>query len=195
MVPGAGPQMICQERPLSHGPVLALDQPRSSWFESVALARRRHLDLARLSNHGDVREQWISTEHSQGLRGRRSTNTEPEVLLRRALHALGARFCLHRRIAKGCTPDIVFPGRRLAVFVDGDFWHGCPAHRPNRDPSGPNREMWRAKFEATKARDERANTIAEDAGWTVIRVWECEVRQDPVATARRVLDAAAPETA
>lgn len=144
------------------------------------------------SDNGLVAERWIATQHSAGLSGRRSKDTQPELLLRRALHAAGARFRLHRRLTRGCTPDIVLPGRRLAVFVDGDFWHGCPKHRPNRDPRGPNREMWRAKFEATKARDERATVLAQEAGWTVVRVWECEVREDPVATAHRVLAAATP---
>lgn len=134
-------------------------------------------------------ERWIPTSRSASLSGRKSRDTAPEVLLRKALHAEGARFRLHRRIAKGCTPDIVMPGRGLAVFVDGDFWHGCPAHNPVREPSGPNRSMWIAKFEATRARDVRATVVAEEAGWTVVRLWECEIRADPGLAARRVLRA------
>lgn len=132
---------------------------------------------------------WVSTASSSHLRGRKSANTEPEVLLRRALHAAGARFRLHRRLAKGCTPDLVLPGRRIAVFVDGDYWHGCPEHFPSRDVRGPNAALWTEKFAATRARDQRATALAEREGWTVVRVWECEVRQAPEAAAARVLAA------
>src|SRR4051794_37476817 len=75
---------------------------------------------------------WVKTDRSRALSGRRSKDTAPEVALRKALHAAGARFRLHRRIVKGCTPDLVLPGRAVAVFVDGDFWHGCPVHFPDR---------------------------------------------------------------
>ena len=132
---------------------------------------------------------WVKTARSGQLRGRRSKDTKPEILLRKALHRLGARFRLHRRLAKGCSPDLVLPGRRIAVFVDGDFWHGCPRHCPERNPVGPNAAMWQAKFSATSARDARATALAEEQGWTVVRLWECEILEDPEATARRVLAA------
>ena len=108
-------------------------------------------------------------------------------MLRKALHRAGARFRLHRRLGKGCTPDIVLPGRRVAVFVDGDFWHGCPRHFPERRLRGPNASRWREKFAATKARDLRATQIAEDAGWHVVRVWECEVRTETDAVVAGIL--------
>jgi DNA mismatch endonuclease, patch repair protein len=137
-----------------------------------------------------VPEVWIKTAKSAQLSGRKSRDTLPEVLLRKALHRAGARFRLHRRLAKGCVPDVVLPGRRLAVFVDGDFWHGCPTHYPARNPSGPNRGLWRAKFDATHIRDERATQLAQEAGWTVVRLWECEIKSDPNEAAGRVLRAA-----
>lgn len=130
---------------------------------------------------------WVSTERGRGLRGRRSKDTQPELVLRSALHATGARFRLHKRIAKGCTPDFVLPSRSVAVFVDGDFWHGCPVHFPDRRPGGPNAAMWLAKFEAVKWRDVRATRIAEEAGWNVVRVWECEVRDGLPAVVARIL--------
>lgn len=133
---------------------------------------------------------WVVTASSPRLSGRRSTDTTPEVLLRKALHKAGARFRLQRRIAKGCTADLVLPGRGIAVFVDGDFWHGCPEHFPRRAPRGPNAELWASKFEATRIRDERATDLAENAGWRVVRVWECEILADPEAAARRVLTGA-----
>lgn len=136
-------------------------------------------------------EAWVSTARSVHLRGRRVRDTEPELLLRRALHRVGARFRLQRAVAPGVTADLVLPRHRLAVFVDGDFWHGCPAHGVT-EFRGPNAELWRRKIERTKARDARGTEAGRCAGWVVIRLWECEVLADPDAAARRVL-AAAPQ--
>jgi hypothetical protein len=83
-----------------------------------------------------VAERWVSTERGAHLAGRRKVNTAPEVLLRKAVHAAGGRFRLHRQIAKGCTPDFVLPSRHIAVFVDGCFWHGCPEHG-RKTPGSP----------------------------------------------------------
>lgn len=134
---------------------------------------------------------WVQTTRSQQLSGRKSKDTLPELSLRKSLHQAGARFRLHRRLAKGCSPDLVLPGRRTAVFVDGDFWHGCPVHFPNRSPSGPNTALWQAKFEATRQRDARATALAEEAGWIVVRLWECKILADPRAAAQQVLAATA----
>ncbi len=134
-----------------------------------------------------MKEEWVASNASQHLRGRRKTDTHPELLLRRALHSLGVRYRLHRQIAKGCTPDIVLPKRRLAVFVDGDYWHSCPVHRRGKTIQGPNAALWAAKLARNKERDRRATLLAEQAGWQVIRVWECTVRHDPLAAAREVL--------
>ena len=131
-------------------------------------------------------DQWVATQGSIQLRGRRSRHTEPELLLRRALHAAGARFRLHRQLAPGCTPDLVLPGRSVAVFVDGDFWHGCPQHG-RRTFRGPNAGRWQAKMARNQERDRRSTQLAEQAGWQVVRIWECEVRTDPAEAARRVL--------
>lgn len=132
-------------------------------------------------------EGWVATPAGRALSGRRSKNTEPELILRRALHAAGGRFRLHPRLAKGCTPDLVLPSRRLAVFVDGDFWHGCPTHFPDRQPGGPNAARWQAKFAAVRERDDRSTRLAKEAGWEVLRVWECQVRTDPTGVATKIL--------
>lgn len=133
------------------------------------------------------REQWVSTGAGAHLAGRKKQHTEPEVLLRKALHAAGSRFRLHRRIAKGCTPDLVLPGRRTAVFVDGCYWHSCPVHGRKTPFTGPNAALWEAKMQRNRERDMRSTALAEEAGWTVIRLWECEIRSDPAAAAERVL--------
>ena len=132
-------------------------------------------------------EPWVSTRAGAHLAGRRKESTTPEVLLRRAVHAAGGRFRLHRRIAKGCTPDFVLPGRRVAVFVDGCFWHDCPEHGRKKPWTGPNAERWEEKMRRNAERDRRSTQLAEDLGWSVLRIWECEVQRDSSAVAARIL--------
>jgi DNA mismatch endonuclease (patch repair protein) len=114
----------------------------------------------------------------------------PEVLLGSALHHLGLRYRKHVRLAKGCTPDLVFAKHRLAVFADGCYWHQCPEHgRTNF--TGPNADLWKEKMARNKARDLRSSEIASALGYTVVRVWECAVMRDPQAAAEAVLAAIA----
>lgn len=130
---------------------------------------------------------WKSTSAGAHLRGRSKKNTEPELLLRRALHAKGYRFRLHRRLAPGCTPDVVLPRFRVAVFVDGDYWHGCPIHGRRRPFTGPNAGLWTEKMERNRTRDRQATSRAEALGWTVVRLWECSIKADPVKAASAVV--------
>jgi DNA mismatch endonuclease (patch repair protein) len=104
----------------------------------------------------------------------KGSDTGPEKLLRSGLHARGLRFRLHRRDLPGC-PDIVFPASRIAVFVDGCFWHGCPLHgaRPKS-----NRTFWRKKLSRNKKRDKEVTALLEAQGWTVMRYWEHEIKRD-----------------
>ena len=136
---------------------------------------------------GGVPQQWVSTSAGKHLSGRGNTSTEPEMLLRRALHAQGARFRLQRRLAPGCTADLVLPARRLAVFVDGCWWHSCPEHGRRSPFTGPNAALWESKMERTRQRDRDAVSTAERLGWRAARVWECVVRQDPAAAAAALL--------
>ncbi|MBX6723827.1 MAG: very short patch repair endonuclease [Dactylosporangium sp.] len=113
-------------------------------------------------------------------------------MLRRALHRLGARFRLHRTLAPGCTPDIVLPARRIAIFVDGDYWHSCPIHGRRKPFAGPNAVLWEQKMRRNRDRDRRSTELARAAGWTVVRVWECSVRDDPTAAAKLALAGQSP---
>lgn len=117
----------------------------------------------------------------------RRANTKPEVVLRQALHRRGHRFRKDLRVAAGGTwvrPDIVFTRRRVAVFVDGCFWHSCPEH--GRAPS-VNGDYWGPKFERTRFRDERDTAALEEAGWTVLRLWEHVSLPDAVAAVEEAL--------
>lgn len=104
----------------------------------------------------------------------RSVNTKPELAVRRALHAAGRRFRLHRRDLPGC-PDIVLPRHRLAVFVHGCFWH---RHSNCRHASTPKTRAayWRDKFTTNVARDGLNEARLRELGWTVATIWECETR-------------------
>jgi len=102
----------------------------------------------------------------------RRVNTKPEVLLRSALHRAGYRFRKDHRVRAGevwVRPDIVFTRRRVAVFVDGCFWHGCPDH--GRQPTS-NEWYWSPKLARNQERDGRNSAALEAAGWRVIRLWE-----------------------
>jgi DNA mismatch endonuclease, patch repair protein len=135
------------------------------------------------------REQWTATREGRHLSGRRRVDTTPELLLRRALHAQGVRFRLHRHLATRCTPDVVLPGRRLAIFVDGCWWHSCPDHGRKTPFTGPNAALWEAKMLRNRNRDAEATATAQNLGWTVVRLWECEIAADPSGSAARVLTA------
>ena len=106
------------------------------------------------------------------MRGNRSSDTKPEVILRSILHRRGARFRKGFRIVTPSLtvrPDIVFPRRHLVVFVDGCFWHGCPEH--GSQPAS-NAEYWRQKFERNRNRDARVSEALISSGWEVMRIWE-----------------------
>ena len=132
-------------------------------------------------------ERWVSTKEGRHLAGRTKVDTAPEVALRRAIHAAGGRFRLHRQIARGCTPDLVIPSRHLAVFVDGCFWHGCPEHGRKAPWTGPNAELWSAKLRRNAERDQTSTRLAQQHGWAVLRIWECEVRRDAASVANAIL--------
>jgi DNA mismatch endonuclease (patch repair protein) len=112
----------------------------------------------------------------------RAKNTAPELKLRRAAWSLGLRYRLHRRIGK-TRPDLVFIGAKVAVFVDGCFWHCCPLHRVM--PKN-NREFWQKKLGRNVQRDAEDTQALTAAGWHVLRFWEHEVEESAEACARKI---------
>lgn len=103
----------------------------------------------------------------------RGTDTRPELILRRGLHALGFRFRLHDRKLPG-TPDLILPKHHAVIWVHGCFWHGhdCPLFRL----PATRTEFWSAKIAANQQRDARALTAAQDTGWRTLVLWECALR-------------------
>ena len=112
-------------------------------------------------------------------------NRSTERVLRARLVRWGIRgWRMHARDVTGC-PDFVFEERRVAVFVDGCFWHGCPTCRR---PPNSNQEYWTKKVERNKTRDRRHTRALRSDGWTVVRIWECALTRDPARVVRRIRD-------
>jgi DNA mismatch endonuclease (patch repair protein) len=123
------------------------------------------------------------------MQGNRRVDTAPEINLRRALHASGLRFRKDFVVKANGTrakADIVFTRRRLAVFIDGCFWHGCPTHcrMPLR-----NRDYWEAKIGRNRERDDLVTAALEVGGWRVIRIWEHERIEQATARVLAALSA------
>lgn len=118
----------------------------------------------------------------------RSKNTGPEMAVRRLLYASGLRYRVNYKPASPdlgrCTIDIAFPGKRIAVFIDGCFWHNCPEH--GGVPKS-NNVWWQKKFTENALRDARVNGILKEGGWLVQRFWEHESPEDICATIKNAV--------
>lgn len=116
------------------------------------------------------------------MQGNRSRDTSPEVAVRRAVHALGLRYRVDRRPVRSINrrADLVFSRIKVAVFIDGCYWHGCPEHfvRPKS-----NVDYWSTKIGRNVERDRETNARLRDEGWTVLRFWE---HDDPAEAAERI---------
>ena len=123
----------------------------------------------------------------KSMQGNKRANTKPEMLVRQRLRQAGLTgYRLQWSKAPG-RPDIAFPGRKIAIFVNGCFWHRCP----HCSPSTPKRnvEFWEAKFARNVARDAKAQAELAEAGWTSIVIWECELKRNRIdQTMERVID-------
>jgi DNA mismatch endonuclease (patch repair protein) len=124
----------------------------------------------------------ISPEaRSRMMSGIRGKDTKPEIIVRKALFAAGYRFRLHRRDLPG-APDVALPGRRIAIFVHGCFWHmhaGCK----NAKLPGTRPDFWSIKLERNVERDRQAVKSLRANGWRVLIAWECATRDPAIITA------------
>jgi DNA mismatch endonuclease, patch repair protein len=130
----------------------------------------------------DPGESGISLQRSRNMAAIRGRDTKPERMVRSLLHQLGYRFRLHRRDLPG-SPDIVLPRHHTVVFVHGCFWHrhaGCRFTTTPRTRS----DFWEEKFRQNMERDARQQAALRAAGWSVVVVWECELREIEALTAR-----------
>jgi DNA mismatch endonuclease, patch repair protein len=120
------------------------------------------------------------------MRANRSRDTKPEVALRSAVHALGLRYRVSARPVKGLrrTADLVFTRAKVAVFLDGCFWHGCPEHHT---VAVTNARFWAEKVESNRARDRDTERSLSEAGWITVRVWEHEDCRQAALRVREVV--------
>lgn len=118
----------------------------------------------------------------KSMQSNKSRDTKPEPALRRAVHALGLRYRVSMRPLSSVrrTADLVFTRARVAVFLDGCFWHGCPEHHTK---SATNADYWAEKVRRNRERDAETDKILHEAGWRTIRIWEHE---DPREAAARI---------
>ncbi|MEU6706501.1 very short patch repair endonuclease, partial [Streptomyces wuyuanensis] len=131
-------------------------------------------------------DSWASSPASRAvMSANKGRDTKPERALRSALHRQGLRYRVGVRPIPSLrrTADVVFSRARVAVFMDGCYWHGCPEHHR---PAKKGAEFWQDKIEGNRKRDAETNQALGDAGWLVIRVWEHE---DPEQAARRGIEA------
>jgi DNA mismatch endonuclease, patch repair protein len=131
----------------------------------------------------------LNAGRSANMRANRRTDTKPELALRRALHKQGYRYRKDLRLdltEARVRPDIAFTARRVAVFVDGCFWHCCPEH--GTQPAN-NTWYWEPKLARNVARDRIADAALSAAGWNVVRIWEHEPLETAVAAVVAALEA------
>jgi len=134
-------------------------------------------------------ESWASSPGvRRGMQANRGRDTGPELAVRRLVHAAGLRYRVDARPLPNLNrrADLAFSRARVAVFLDGCFWHGCPEHHT---VSKTNPGFWADKVTRNRERDAETDLILTQAGWTVIRAWEHE---DPTAVAARVIAAVRP---
>jgi DNA mismatch endonuclease, patch repair protein len=145
---------------------------------------QRARDRGLVHDEENPTESWASSSQVRAsMRANRGRDTAPERRLRSLLHAQGLRYRVSTKPVPNLrrTADIVFPKARVAVFVDGCYWHGCPEHHR---PAKVNSEFWRRKISDNQRRDVETTNALMDEGWTVIRCWEHE---DPRDVADRVI--------
>jgi DNA mismatch endonuclease, patch repair protein len=128
---------------------------------------------------------WASSPAVRAsMRSNRSRDTAPELALRSAVHRLGLRYRVNARPLPAVrrTVDLLFSRARVAVFLDGCFWHGCPDHHT---VAVTNADFWARKVARNRERDRETDRLLDQAGWTVVRIWE---HQAPAAAASRIAD-------
>lgn len=128
-------------------------------------------------------DQLTSEQRSRLMSRVRHSGTAPEMRLRKALWSAGLRYRVKNRLPG--HPDIVFNGARVAIFVDGCFWHGCPDH--GTWPK-TNQVFWKAKINRNMERDKEVDKKLRKEGWSVLRFWEHEVKNDLGQCVTRIKD-------
>lgn len=122
-------------------------------------------------------DRLTSEQRSKNMKSVRTTDTAPEIILRKALWHIGLRYRKNYTNLLG-KPDIVLTRQKIAIFVDGDFWH-ARGHQDNPgEQVATNKEFWKKKLTRNVERDKEVNDALTDAGWLVLRFWESDIKKD-----------------
>lgn len=130
----------------------------------------------------------LNNNVSAVMKANKKTDTVPEKMIRSELHKRGYRFRKNYQIKDSeihCHVDIVFPRRKIAIFVDGCFWHACPRHG---NLPGHNQNYWQKKLERNKVRDQQNTYGLSNRGWKVIRIWEHEETETALSKITKALE-------
>ena len=148
-------------------------------FLEVSLCIAQHSSRLQVKRMAD----FVSPEkRSKIMRGVKQADTKPELLVRKALHAKGYRFRLHRKDLPG-RPDIVLPRHNLVIMVHGCFWHQHAGCKDGRRPES-NEGYWAPKLDRNVERDREKMAALEELGWSVLTIWECETKDPNLLRAR-----------
>jgi DNA mismatch endonuclease (patch repair protein) len=120
-------------------------------------------------------DQFTSEKRSEIMSKVHSTDTTPELYVRKLLHGMGYRFRLHNQTLPG-KPDLVLAKHKAVIFVNGCFWHGCPTYRHAQIRPKANSAYWNKKLDRTIQRDKENIAALKRLGWRVLIIWECETR-------------------
>jgi len=121
-------------------------------------------------------DKFVKEKRSEIMAKVHSTNTAPEIRVRKLLHGMGYRFRLHRSDLPG-KPDIVLPKYKTVIFVHGCFWHGCPFCRRAKIRPVANADYWMKKLDRNMERDKNNYIALNKLNWRVLIVWECETKK------------------
>ena len=126
----------------------------------------------------------VSIVTSKVMSANKGKNTKPEMIFRKALWGIGIRgYRINWKKVPG-RPDIAFPRKKLAIFINGCFWHRCEKCNPHYPKT--NTEFWLNKFSKNKDRDKRKSDELKSLGWTVITIWECDIKNSLSTTVEMV---------
>jgi len=162
----------------------------SSRSDHYSLRRRRDWRITggpALKKRHDVMSR---AKRSALMASIKSTNTGIEKLMEGALSQLSVEFVAHPKLYG--NPDFILRKERTAIFCDGDFWHGYRLGRNRRLDVKDNRHFWIAKIKSNIHRDKEVNRALSAMGWNIVRLWEHDIKKDPLACARRTIGASLP---
>jgi DNA mismatch endonuclease, patch repair protein len=128
----------------------------------------------------------VDPKRSEMMRSVKSRDTRPEIALRKALFAKGYRFNVNKRNGLPCTPDVVFPRKKIAIFINGCFWH--QHHCLKASIPKVRAAYWKRKLEMNISRDKRNHRQLRSMGWKVIVIWECQINKDIISVQRKTVE-------